>query len=126
RREIEWVDLRDPTPPQDDLRHTAQRLGAARVKRGEGACFAEGALYVCATTGGPIDRGQILRVEDGPDGGELSVLAASTSPAVMDMPDNIVMSPTGTLYFVEDGQGHDSVRGVRADGLVFDLGRNAA
>ncbi|HJL18155.1 MAG TPA: DUF839 domain-containing protein [Sandaracinaceae bacterium LLY-WYZ-13_1] len=126
RREIRWIDLDDPTPRDDDLRHTARRAGAALVKRGEGVCFADGATYLTATTGGPVGGGQIFRLEDGADGGELEVVAASTDRRVMDMPDNVAVRPGGGLFFVEDGEGHDFLRGVRADGEVFDLARNAA
>lgn len=126
RREIRWVDLRHPTPAQDDLRYTARRAGAASVKRGEGICHSEGSVYVVATTGGPADAGQILRLDDGADGGTLEVLTASEDRGRMDMPDNITAAPDGTLYLVEDGGGHDLLRYVRADGSVLPLGRNAA
>lgn len=124
-REIAWVDLRNPTPLEDDLRETARRAGAARVKRGEGVCVAEGRVHVVATTGGPIDAGQIFRLDDGPDGGTLEVLAASEDRGRMDMPDNVTVAPDGTIYFVEDGGGQDLLRYVMADGTVAPLGRNA-
>lgn len=125
-REIDWVDLADPTPPQDDLRHQAQRLGAAVFRRGEGICPTPGGFYVASTTGGPIEAGQIFRVHDEPDGGTLEVVAASEDRAQMDMPDNLTCSPTGMLYFAEDGQGHDHLRFVHPGGAVHALGRNAA
>ncbi|MCB9594272.1 MAG: DUF839 domain-containing protein [Sandaracinaceae bacterium] len=126
RREIEWVDLANPTPLEDDLRYTAQGQGAAIVKRGEGVCHANGAVHVVSTTGGPIEAGQIFKLEDGPDGGTLEVIGASTDRGVMDMPDNITASPDGMIYFVEDGEGHDLLRCVRADGTVVAVGRNAS
>ncbi len=126
RREIEWFDLTDPTPSEDTLRYTAQAAGAAIVRRGEGVCLTGGAVYACSTTGGPIASGQLFRLEDGPDGGTLEVIAASTDRAVMDMPDNITASPSGTIYFVEDGRGHDLLRYLQSDGRVVALGRNAS
>lgn len=124
-REVRWVDLREPTPVADDLRERAQAAGAARIKRGEGVCFADGRVYFTATTGGPIDAGQIFRLTDEDGGGTLEVFAASEDRAQMDMPDNVTMDPRGMLWFVEDGMGHDFLRGVRPNGEVFALGRNA-
>ncbi|MBX3270666.1 MAG: DUF839 domain-containing protein [Sandaracinaceae bacterium] len=126
RREVGWVELPEPVRSQDDLRHVARRAGAASVRRGEGAAHDGAHLYVAATTGGPLGAGQILRVEDGPDGGVLDVLAASDDRARMDMPDNLALAPDGSLWFAEDGRGHDCVRTVRADGSIVTLARNAA
>jgi secreted PhoX family phosphatase len=69
------VPLLDPTPREDTLRLEARAAGAALVKRGEGACLADGALYFCATTGdpSPSEAGQILRLDDAGDGGTLEV-----------------------------------------------------
>jgi len=126
RAEHRWIDLERPAPEEDVLRLEARSRGAAVIRRGEGACLADGALYVCATSGGPIGAGQIFRLEDGPDGGELEVLAASTDRAELDMPDNVAISPGGLLVFVEDGPGHDCLRAVDARGEVTTLARNAA
>lgn len=126
RREIEWVDLPDPTPQDDDLRHRARRAGAASLRRGEGIAYADGSFYLTATSGGPIGAGQIFRLEDDADGGTLEVVAASTDRGVMDMPDNITVAPDGTVFFAEDGGGHDLIRYVDANGRVLPLGRNAA
>lgn len=125
RVEIDWVDVHDAASPNDDLRLRARRDGAALIARGEGLCFAEGAVHACATAGGPIEAGQILRIRDGRDGGTLEVVACSTDRDVLDMPDNVTVSPAGTLFFTEDGMGDNYVRAIGADGLVFDLARNA-
>lgn len=126
RREIDWVDVGDAVPDRDELRHRARQLGAAAFRRGEGVCLADGAVCFTATTGGPIEAGQIWRLEDEGEGGTLEVLAASTDRGALDMPDNVAMSPSGTLFFVEDGPGHDFLRGVGHDGAVFEVARNAA
>ncbi|MGE0787381.1 MAG: alkaline phosphatase PhoX [Sandaracinaceae bacterium] len=123
--DIEWVPLDDADPAEDDLRATAQRLGAARVVRGEGIHLGHGRVYVCATAGGPIGCGQIFAIEDDGDRGTLRVIASSEDRAQMDMPDNVTMDPRGVLWFVEDGEGHDYLRGVAPDGEVFAVGRNA-
>ena len=68
--------------------------------------------------------GQILRLDPEAEGGTLSVIAESTDQSDFDMPDNLVMSPQGLLYFPEDGHARNYVRGIGADGRVFDLARN--
>ena len=55
----------------------------------------------------------------------MEVLASSEGPGHLEMPDNVTMGPSGTLYVVEDGPEHDFVRGVLPTGVVFALGRNA-
>src|SRR5690606_29028166 len=117
----------DPDPGQDVLRHHAQRQGAASFVRGEGVAFdpTRGAVVFAASAGGPCGGGQIFRLEPEGDGGELVLLAQSEDRAEIDMPDNLAVSPDGTLYFCEDGQDRNYVRGVAADGTVFDFARNA-
>ncbi len=123
RASIGWVDVPEGS---GETRERARSAGAAIIRRGEGACFSDGEVYVAATSGGPIDAGQILRVAPDGEGGTLEVFTASTDRAVLDMPDNITVAPSGTLFFVEDGGGADYVRGIGRDGEVFELARNAA
>jgi hypothetical protein len=125
-REIAWVDVPDPTPADDSVRAQAAARGAATFRRGEGLALADGALYLCASTGGALEAGQIFRIEDHGPGGSIEAIAVSTDRGALDMPDNVTVAPGGTIFFVEDGGGHDYLRGVRADGSVFALGRNAA
>jgi len=125
RREVGWLDLAHTSPEDDSLRYQAQQLGAAVFRRGEGMCFGDGATYLCATSGGPRGDGQIFRLLDEGDGGTLEVLAASESARQLEMPDNIVMGPHGTLFLVEDGPGRDCLRGVLPSGVCFAIGQNA-
>ena len=124
--EIDWIDLPDPTPEGDALRAQAHALGAAVIKRGEGVTFDGDQITLCATTGGPIEAGQIFRLTDEGDGGTLEVLACSTDRAALDMPDNVTIAPSGSVFFVEDGTADDYVRGLTRDGELFDVARNAA
>ena len=124
--EYSWVPLRDATPSDDDLRHRAAAAGATKLRRGEGVTMGDGSVWVAATAGGPIAAGQIFRLEDEPEGGALEVIACSEDRGALDMPDNLAFSPHGSLFFVEDGGGHDYLRGVSADHALFDVARNAA
>ena len=129
RVEIDWVPLHDPDPEEDVLRSQAQAQGAAILRRGEGLAFTrEGerpVVLISATAGGQNELGQILRLDPEGGGGELSVIAESTGQYDFDMPDNLVMSPYGHIYFCEDGYARNYVRGIEPSGRIFDFARNA-
>ena len=129
RVEIDWVPLSDPDPEEDTLRAQAQAQGAAIIRRGEGLAFTQDGsrpvVLLSATAGGQNELGQILRLDPEGDGGELSVIAESTGQYDFDMPDNLVMSPHGHIYFCEDGHARNYVRGIEPGGRIFDFARNA-
>jgi hypothetical protein len=129
--EHDWVELpegavRGTRGRAAELRHSARARGAAQFNRGEGITIADGGVYLCATEGGARESGQIFRLDDEAEGGTLRVVASSSDPNVMDMPDNVAPAPAGGIVFVEDGPDGNFIRGVTAAGEVFDLGRNAA
>lgn len=121
---VEWVDLPDPVPLGDTLRADAHAAGAAVFVRGEGIWFHEGAVYVCATSGGPRAAGQIFRLVDDLGGAHLELLARSEDVAALDHPDNITLAPWGHLYMAEDGDGDNYLRVLTPDGAVLDFARN--
>jgi secreted PhoX family phosphatase len=129
RLEIGWVPIEDAAPEDGSLRLTAQRAGAAIVRRGEGIAFHAGErgpeLALCATAGGPVGAGQIFRLRPEGEGGELELLTQSESTDQLDMPDNIVVSPRGHVFFCEDGSGRNHIRAIDSrDGSVYDFARN--
>ena len=123
----DWVDLREPDSSDDSLRHQAQALGAAVVRRGEGIWFADDGVYVCATIGGRAALGQILKVvpERLGRGATVELVAASPGETVLDHPDNITVAPWGDVYMAEDGYGEQYVRALTPGGRIFDVARNA-
>jgi hypothetical protein len=123
----DWVEITDRDPRDDNVRAQAARAGAARVRRGEGMVWHEGAVYVCSTSGGRADAGQIFRLIPGKKGGDdtLELLAESPGADVLDMPDNICVTPWGDIVMAEDGQGSQYLRGLTPDGHVYDIARNA-
>ncbi|MFO7562880.1 MAG: DUF839 domain-containing protein [Enhygromyxa sp.] len=122
--EVEWVDVDEPDPDEDTVRAEAQSKGAALIFRGEGIWFFEGQVYVCATAGGPLLKGQIFRLIDG-DNPTLELITRSDSISVLDNPDNITVAPWGDVYIAEDGDGDQYIRFVNAAGEVCDFARNA-
>jgi secreted PhoX family phosphatase len=121
---IDWVDIERPDSADDDVRLQARARGAARFARTEGLWLSGSELYMCATLGGPIGRGQILRVEHTAEVPSLSVVAQSSDPNVLDMPDNITVSPHGELFVAEDGLEGNYLRRVTRGGEVLEFARN--
>jgi secreted PhoX family phosphatase len=124
RLPVDWVDVREPDPEDDVVRHQAQSAGAAIVCRGEGLWLAPDAVYCSATSGGPIGRGQIFRLTLG-DSAQLEVIAASTDPDRLDSPDNLCVSPHGQLFVAEDSGQGNFIRKITLDGEVLPFARNA-
>jgi secreted PhoX family phosphatase len=128
RLKVEWIDVPNPDPKDDSVRHQAAAAGAARFCRGEGVFVSDGVVYLCCTSGGRQGLGQVFKLrlgeQDAPD--QLELFAESPGPSVLDMPDNIYLAPWGDLLVAEDGSGEQFVRGITPEGRVYDLARNAA
>ncbi|HEY6077985.1 MAG TPA: alkaline phosphatase PhoX [Polyangiaceae bacterium] len=127
RLKVDWVDIPNPEPSDDSVRRQAAAAGAARFCRGEGMVMADGAAYVCCTSGGRQGCGQVFKLTLGKREGDdrLELFAGSPGPSVLDMPDNIYMAPWGDLRLGEDGSGEQYLRGISPEGRVYDLARNA-
>ena len=127
RLAVDWVNVPDPDPKADTIRQQASAAGAARFCRGEGIFYDNGVVYVCCTTGGRQGSGQVFKLSLGRGAGpdQLELFVESPGPSVLDMPDNICMTPWGDLLLAEDGSGEQLVRGITPEGRVYDLARNA-
>jgi hypothetical protein len=123
--DVDWVDIDEPNPSGDTIRDEAQGKGAAIFVRGEGIWYHDGAIYICSTSGGPVGGGQIFRLIDTPGGAMLELIAQSEDREVLDMPDNICVSPWGQVFMAEDGDGEQFVRALTDDGVVVPFARNA-
>jgi secreted PhoX family phosphatase len=133
-REVGWIDLDGVDNPGDDLRHRGHAKGAAWFARGEGIVFGDGEIYFTCTSGGPKRYGQILRYrpsrfEGDPrekdEPGRLQLFLESGDAAVMNMCDNLTVSPWGHLIVCEDKvelRGVNYLRGVTPEGKVYVIG----
>jgi secreted PhoX family phosphatase len=129
-----WIDLDAADVDSNDLRHLGRDKGAAIFARGEGLCFADGALAMAATIGGGERLGQIFVYRPSPaEGtpqenaapGHLILFAESTSQSILRHADNVTMSPWGDLIVAEDTADHCGLVGIRPDGQQYKLADNA-
>jgi uncharacterized protein len=140
---VEWVGIDDPDPTFAPGTTNDQAIvavgdqgrakGAAIFSRLEGAyTAADGTVYFTSTQGGADTgtvtgfgkgRGQVWAYDD--RGDRLRLVYESPGEAVLDLPDNIVVSPRGTLVLCEDGVNDNFLRGLTTRGEIFDFARNA-
>lgn len=125
-----WVDINEPDPPEAEAQSNAvynQGLaqGAATFARLEGCWSGSGSIYFASTSGGDKRLGQVWQyTPQGRDKGALKLIFESPEEAVLDMPDNLCVSPSGGLIICEDGRNEQYVRGLTRQGQVFDLAKN--
>ena len=132
--EVDWIDLDDVDPIENNLRLRGAMAGAAMFARGEGLCVADGDFVFTCTIGGPARLGQVFRYTPSPrEGlpgevdapGTLTLFAECTEQTLLRNADNLTMAPWGDLVICEDTAGHCSLVGVRPDGSQYLLADNA-
>ncbi|WP_339929172.1 alkaline phosphatase PhoX [uncultured Brevundimonas sp.] len=136
-REVVWIDMEDVDSPNNDLRKRGHAAGATLVSRGEGLHWGDGEMFLTATSGGPIRRGQVMRYVpsrfEGTLGerlrpGRIQLFVESTDEKAMNMADNLTVAPWGHLILCEDNYSEElrnHLKGVTPDGKLYTLGRNA-
>ena len=125
--EVRWIDVPDPSAATERTATQAQALGAAVFARGEGCWWSEEerAVYFTCTTGGPVNGGQVFRLDPTTDGGTLTLVAQSQGDGALVSPDNLTVSPWGDLIVCEDSLlGNNHLRGITPEGTLYDLARN--
>ncbi|MDQ0462583.1 secreted PhoX family phosphatase [Caulobacter ginsengisoli] len=135
RRETIWIDLDGTDNPNEDLALRGHAAGAAWFARGEGLFHGGGEIFFTCTSGGPQRLGQIMRYRPSPhegQGGEkdhpgrLQLFVEPRDRQVMNMCDNIAVSPWGHLVVCEDKVGGvNYLKAVTPKGKIYTLGRNA-
>ena len=136
-RGVVWIDLDGTDNPDEALRARGHAKGAAWFARGEGVCLGADEIYFACTSGDPLRKGQIMRYRpsrfegrpgEATEPGRLQLFVEPTDPRVMDMADNITVSPWGHLFVCEDKVGRGAVNYLRAvtpEGKVYTVGRQA-
>ncbi|MEU8132693.1 alkaline phosphatase PhoX [Streptodolium elevatio] len=145
--EVDWVDITDPDPAHapgtswftasSAVANQGIARGAALFSRLEGSTYRHGTVYFCSTQGGAAAPGDELPPVPFPRFGEgrgqvwaydilrrrLRLVYESPHSQVLDLPDNIAVSPNGTLILCEDGDGDNYLRGLTQKGEIFDISR---
>jgi len=124
---VRWLDIDNTNSKKDDLRYNGHRLGGAIFARGEGIFFSDNMLFFTATTGGKNKTGQIWKYIPNKNntGGNIELFYESNDSNVLNLPDNIILSPNGNILLCEDGKGRDRLVCIKPDKTVLYLANNA-
>jgi secreted PhoX family phosphatase len=125
-----WVPIGDPTrahesPATQDGRGVfSQGLahGGAIFARLEGAWWGADRLFFTATSGGAAKMGQVWELDPAQE--VLRLVYESPGADVLNMPDNLCVSPRGGLVVCEDGTANPCMHGLTTDGRIFRFARN--
>ena len=124
-RPVSWVPIDDPDPA-DAAPHSVyvqgRRGGGAAFRRLEGVWYGDGRIYIVSTIGGDAGVGQVWEYD--PSGERLRLLFESPDRSVLELPDNLCVSPHGGLMLCEDSVGENFVRWLALDGRIFPFARN--
>lgn len=129
--EVEWIDVQDPTAPNDDLRYTGFKNGAARFARGEGMFYGNGEIYFACTNGGAKKFGQIFRyrpsAQEGLAGeadapGKLELFVESHDLELLKACDNLTIAPWGDIVISEDDKESSAIVGITPEGAMYKIG----
>jgi secreted PhoX family phosphatase len=130
RHTVFWVRIDDPERANDTPGTStgggvfAQGLaaGGAIFARLEGAWYGDGRVYVTATAGGNAGMGQVWELDI--DREELRLAFESPGADVLNMPDNVTLSPRGGLVICEDSTATPRIHGLARDGRIFRFAQN--
>jgi secreted PhoX family phosphatase len=142
---VEWVTIDEPdtTFPAGTTNDQAlvfvgdqgRAKGAAIFSRLEGIIYGDGKIYIVSTQGGDTPAGEPPPSGHGDGFGQLwvydpwreklTLLFESPSRTVLELPDNMCISPQGSSLLCEDGPTENFLRGVTRRGHIFDFALNA-
>jgi hypothetical protein len=128
---IHWVPIAEPDKAHDDAARRdnagvfTQGLdrGGAIFGRLEGAWYADGRVFVTASSAGEARMGQVWELDIRRQ--QVRLVFESPGAHVLNMPDNLVVSPRGGLVLCEDGTANPCVHGLTRDGRIVRFARNA-
>jgi uncharacterized protein len=141
---VEWVTIDDPDPTFAPGTTNNQAIvavgdqgrakGAAIFSRLEGIFYDSGRIYLVSTQGGDTPAGEPPPAGYGDGFGQLwvydttqetlTLLFESPSRTVLELPDNLCISPQKSSLLCEDGPVENFLRGVTPAGGIFDFARN--
>ena len=130
RYAIHWVDIDNVERAHADaaLKDNAGvfsqgfERGGAIFARLEGAWYGGGRVFVTATDGGNARMGQVWELDIARQ--QLRLVFESPGAGVLNMPDNLAVSPRGGLVLCEDGTANPCVHVLSQDGSISRFARN--
>jgi secreted PhoX family phosphatase len=131
RYSVHWVPIPDPeranetpgAPTGGGVFAQGLAAGGAIFARLEGAWYGDGRVFVTATSGGAAGMGQVWELDVDRD--EVRLVFESPGADVLNMPDNLTLSPRGGLVICEDGTTNPCVHGLAPNGRIFRFARNS-
>lgn len=129
--DVSWVPIDDPEQvagggtSDQGVYHQGKAQGGATFARLEGCWHShvDHKIYFDATTGGDKEKGQIWSYD--PKQEQLRLVYESPGKDILDMPDNICVSPQGSILLCEDGTvPSHRIHGLTLDGKLFTLAAN--
>ena len=126
--DVEWVPIANPDNPASNspgnfVWKQGRALNAATFARLEGCWYGDDQrIYIVSTSGGSIAQGQIWVYDPAEE--TITLLFESPDPEVLNMPDNITVSPRGGIVLCEDGSGIEYLHGLTVDGEIFRFAQN--
>ena len=126
--EVNWIDLDGIDAPRDDLRQRAAAAGASLIARGEGIHMGTDEVYVCSTSGGAMQLGQIFKLIPGRGAAadRIELYFESESTEQFNYGDNLTVAPDGQLVVCEDQYTRvvdNHLRGITTDGRAYKIAR---
>jgi len=132
---VDWVTIDDPDPQfRDDVSNNeaianVARQGfaknAAKFARPEGCWYGNGYVWFSCTTGGATELNEEQNGQYGNGYGQIWRFdPMAEEPDVLDLPDNLTVSPTGNVVICEDGTDGNYVRALSPDGELSDVAIN--
>ncbi|WP_417363776.1 alkaline phosphatase PhoX [Galbibacter sp.] len=119
---IQWIDIDNVTPKEDDLRYRGMKLGAACFARGEGMWYSDNEVYFACTNGGPKRFGQVFKINLKTD--TLELFAESEDKTVLHMCDNLTITPWGAVMACEDNGEFNRLHIIDQEGNIQLFGIN--
>jgi secreted PhoX family phosphatase len=125
--DVEWVPIASPDSsssamPGNFVWSQGRALGAATFARLEGCWYGnDRKIYIVSTSGG-VTQGQVWEYD--PAAETIRLVFQSPGADVLNMPDNITVSPRGGLVLCEDGSGLEYLHGLTVNGEIFKFAQN--
>lgn len=117
--EVDWVPI--DAPAQGPILQGLSQ-GGAFFRRGEGLWHGSGRIHFTCTSAGAAGAGQVWALDPRRD--LLKLLFESPGATLLDRPDNVTISPQGSVLLCEDGARPNFLRGLTRRGEIFDFARN--